>query len=126
MVEDDEYSALVPELPPWPPVLRTPDGWWTRHWEVVLSNLPQTKPISELEERLCSDGKRVKIEIHDRSVLVDVITRDWGWDDPLYFYNHAVLEFLERALGRIETINGQPKSTWIAWWPRPGRNPFFS
>lgn len=125
MAENDDYSELIPKLPPWPTVSRMSDGRWLRHWNVVLKDIPERVSVDELEERLSSDGNQVRIRVDGRCLCVDIITREWGWDDPLYFYNHAVLEFLDRVMGEIDTINGEPKSNWSAWWPRPGRSPFF-
>ena len=110
-----EPKALV--VHNWPQLEETPDGTWQRRWDIVLQE-SALKPlrISQRARELSIGEAHVGLHLEgDRTVIMEVITARWGWDDDLYFYSYHLLQQTDETLGTILTIQGQPRDVWNPW-----------
>jgi hypothetical protein len=103
----------------WPKLQQTPNGKWTRCWNIVLKDeIKNHISLTELEATLSDGEKLVKIEKNGKELRVWVTTDRWGWDDDLYFYSYLMLKRINDLLGRIERIQDQSRDLWEPWLSR--------
>lgn len=110
---DDDYSKVTIASNNWP-TWEDNDGEWVRRWRITfVEMLPELDPPStSLDEHDLSLRSQ---RIGPRELEVQAVTQGDPWSDELYV--HAMLRLLvriETVFGRIETIQGEPRS---AWWP---------
>ena len=100
----------------WPDLHQLDDGRWSREWEITLKAEPaHAEKLAELAENLSSECNEVKFAFDGKKLKVRVVSSEWGWEPAQYTLSYGMLESVDREVGEIETIQGQPRDLWNPW-----------
>lgn len=93
---------------------RANDGRWTRDWSVRLADRPNAEARRNLHD-LSEEGIQVVAEVDNDGHTLHLRTttdRD-AFSDEIYFVAaYRMLRRIDENVGRIESIQGQPREWW--------------
>jgi hypothetical protein len=93
------------------------DKKWTRDWKIKLKiPILESTDLASVSRKLSYEGFQVDLDKDSTGDLsISVQTKEWGWEDYLYFNTYKMFEEIDYLLGTIDTIQGQARDTWYPW-----------
>lgn len=130
-----DYSSV--ELAPirWASLEQLPDGSSKWTWNIRLHSRPNTSAsweqvslaikqsiVEHVDPSLEADLS-ISLTLHDLTHLTATMhTTRSGWADELVIATGYMFDDIDRMVGTIETIEGQPRNMWPPWTLRKAQN----
>jgi hypothetical protein len=139
-MQQDNYNSQRISKHTWPVPVQMADGKWARVWMIQLKAPPPAAPAvetlsavitQEIGQFLAGADKRLEDlqnelvislqRANPQAIRAALITDRDDWPDELLFAAWRLFEDIDRMLGTIDTIDGQPRDHWPPWNLRSGR-----